>query len=106
MEDQKQSTANIPYNFGMGGFFSPMMMGISPMMSGMMNPMIMQNQNIDDEEKSKFIINQLISVQMQQHQILKLLAFYSMQSDQKMNPMVMQMMGSGFGIGFGSPFGF
>ena len=90
----------------MGGFFSPMMMGMNPMVAGMINPMFMQNQNIDDKDKQNLIINQLVSVQLQQHQIIKYLAFSSLQSDQKINPMTMQMMGQGFGMGFGSPFGF
>ena len=108
MDQKKETSKNaFPYSFGMGGVFPSMLMGnMMPGGFGMVHPLLLQNQNIDEEDKQNLILNSIFSIQMQQQQILKVLAFSTMQSEQKLNPMALQMMGIGVGMGFSTPFGF
>lgn len=96
---------SVPYNFGLGGF-SPFMGNFMAGGPGLMQHMMLQNQNLGEEEKQNLILNHLFSIQMQQQQIMRLLTFSAMQSDYKVNPMVFQMMGAGCGMGQCFPFGF
>ncbi len=108
MDQKKETQKNtFPYSFGMGGVFPSMLMGgMMPGGFGMLQPMMLQNQSMDEEGKQNFILNSLFSIQMQQQQILKVLTLFALQSEQKFNPMAMQMMGAGVGMGTCYPFGF
>ncbi len=104
MDQKKETQKNtFPYSFGMGGVFPSMLMGgMMPGGFGMLQPMMLQKQDMDEEDKLNHILNSVFYIQMQQQQILKVLALSAMQSDQKINPTAMQC----FGMGFGNPFGF
>lgn len=106
MDFKKDAGKNsVPYNFGLGGF-SPFMANFMAGGPGLMQQMMFQNKNLGEEEKQNLILNTLFSIQMQQQKIMSFLTFSAMQLDQKVNPMVFQMMGTGFGMGFANPFGF
>ena len=108
MDQKKETNKNTyPYSFGMGGVFPSMLMGgMMPGGFGMGQPMMLQKQDMVEEDKLNHILNSVFYIQMQQQQILKVLALSAMQSEQKINPMAFQMMGTGFGMGFYNPFGF